>query len=190
MTLKFPKGQSDIKLSQAIKIFNIIENDNIQLLSKQVAVISIWTGHPVKDLTKVSLVQIQELFNKIGEIMIEEPENQFERIIKLGGREYGFIPDLNEITAAEFADIDQLSGDGFKVFNKILAILFREVIANTGELYAITDYLKEPLRKRKKRERIFLNMDYATARASIGFFLPYMERLATQLNQFQSPPVK
>ena len=190
MDLKFPQTQADVPLHKAIKIFKILENKDISEIAKQLSIIAIYTDHDVKDLARVKLKQINLIFEKISSILIESPRPDFKREIELGGKHYGFIPDFTKISTGEFIDIDNLSPDGFGVFNKMLAILYRPIIGRSGKFYKIVDYMSEHDDSKHKRERTFLHMDFETARGATSFFLTYLNELAKQSNLSLQEKVK
>lgn len=72
----------------------------------------------------------------------ENPEDlELERIIEIGGVEYGFEPNLSKMSYGAYVDISQyeeLSID--KNWGKIMNILYRPVEKKNGELYSIEPY--------------------------------------------------
>jgi len=193
MKLNFPTSNKSISLAQAINIFNLLSNEKLSDITKTVSALSIYTGHPMGDLVNISVKQLNELYLRMFESLTEEPSRKFKRDIKIDGVEYRIIPNFDEMNAGEFMDIDMLSQEsednktgGFANFNKILAILYRPVVLKSGELYKLKDYIEEPESEKKDRERLFLKIDFDTAKASVGFFLSFIEELGTFSKESQN----
>ena len=178
MTIKLPTSTKDIKLYQAIKFFEVSANENLSDITKQITCVNIITGVSVAKLAKVQKKQISEIYLKLYALMETEPKELNENVITIDGHKYGFIPDINAITLGEFSDIDTLSSDGFSAFNKMLAVLYRPLVLQTGELYTITDYHNEDEKVKQQREVTFLKaMDYYTAQSAIWFFFLSAKKL-------------
>jgi len=178
MTIKIPTSTKDIKLHQAIKFFEVSANENLSDITKQITCVNIVTGVSVAELAKVQKKQISEIYLKLYALMETEPTQVLDNIITVDGHKYGFIPDINAITLGEFSDIDTLSSDGFSAFNKMLAVLYRPLVLQTGELYTITDYHNEDEKVKQQREVTFLKaMDYYTAQSAIWFFFLSAKKL-------------
>ena len=66
------------------------------------------------------------LLKDVTEILQAKPD--FIHRFTFNGVEYGFIPNLNEITVGEFIDLDEYIKDG-KQLHKIAAILYRPCVS-------------------------------------------------------------
>ena len=60
------------------------------------------------------------------------------RKFKLDGIQYGFIPDLDEMSFGEY-DLDTYIGN-WKEIEKAMAVLYRPVVLSKGDKYVIEDY--------------------------------------------------
>jgi hypothetical protein len=87
-------------------------------------VISLFTGMKKQDVKKLVYTDYEGLIAQI--IAACEQDVEFEERFMLNGVEYGFIPNLDEITTAEYVDLSTIGMD-FKEMHKIIAILFRRV---------------------------------------------------------------
>jgi hypothetical protein len=74
---------------------------------------------------------------KIVNILNEEPK--FTQTFKLNGVEYGFIPNLDNITTGEYIDLDEYQKQEDKIHN-IMAILYRPINNKMNKLYTIEEY--------------------------------------------------
>jgi hypothetical protein len=78
-------------------------------------------------------ILIMDIYTKIQ--LNEDFVNRFE----FNGIEYGFIPNLSNITTQECLDLEKLLKDG-KQLNKIASILYRPIIKSFEEYYDIESY--------------------------------------------------
>lgn len=78
------------------------------------------------------------------------------KVIKVQGTEYGFIPNIDLMTAGEFVDLDayneqQVSGN-YDALLSMAAILYRPITRRLGNLYNITQYSVDTLEYQKSLE--------------------------------------
>ena len=57
----------------------------------------------------------------------------------LGGVEYGFVPELDEITLGEYIDLDTYMGDWDNI-HTAMNVLYRPIKQKLGDKYLIEDY--------------------------------------------------
>ena len=84
------------------------------------------------------------------------------RTFKLGGIEYGFVPDLDEITLGEYIDLDTYMGE-WENIQIAMNVLYRPIKQKLGEKYLIEEY--DPDTKDK-----LINMPMDAVFGSIIFF--------------------
>jgi len=82
--------------------------------------------------------------NAIIEILIDLMNNKpsLIRRFKMRGKEYGFIPNLDEMSLGEYVDLDTFIGDTDNL-HRAMAVLFRPVQNKYGNQYNIEDYTGE-----------------------------------------------
>ena len=83
-----------------------------------------FTGMKKQDVKKLVHKDYEGLMAQI--ITACEQEVGFENRFMLNGVEYGFIPNLDEITTAEYVDLSTI-GMKLEDMNKVMAILFRRI---------------------------------------------------------------
>ena len=83
---------------------------------------------------------------------------------KIGGVEYGFIPDLENITTAEYLDLDAYQNDTSHI-NRVMAILYRPIVRKYKGTYVIEDYEGSD-----KYKDIMLEVDAKVYLSAISFF--------------------
>lgn len=82
--------------------------------------------------------------NAIIEILIDlmNGKPSLIRRFKMKGKEYGFIPNLDEMSLGEYVDLDTFIGDTDNL-HRAMAVLFRPVQNKYGSQYNIEDYTGE-----------------------------------------------
>ena len=81
------------------------------------------------------------------ESAIKLGSNDFQRKVRIGAIEYGFIPNLSEMTFGEYVDLDSACTNLYKdgkingeVAHKMMCILYRPIKAKFGKYYDIELY--------------------------------------------------
>ena len=137
-----PESLGDIKLSQYQEFLETTKgSENTDWVNKQM--VGIFCDAPeitVKSLTKRQYNKILLSLNKI--ISEEWDEVQHTPIITHNGKQYGFIPDFDEISLGEQGDIDSTISDWQKM-DRVMAVLYRPVIAKRKDKYLIKPYMEE-----------------------------------------------
>ena len=123
--ISVPENIADITLDQYVK-FEALRAREESLTEQGMIerVISLFTGMKKQDVKKLVYTDYEGLMAQI--VAACEQTVEFEDRFTLDGVEYGFIPNLDEITTAEYVDLSTIGMD-FKEMHKIIAILFRRV---------------------------------------------------------------
>jgi hypothetical protein len=131
-----PTSLSEIKLSQYQKFVKIAsENEEGKFLNQKLVQIFCNTDLNIvakmkqKDLN-FAVTTITELFNKIPELVT---------IFKINGTEFGFIPNLNDMSSGEYMDLDGYITD-WEDSHKSMAVLYRPIKQKLGSKYLIEQY--------------------------------------------------
>jgi hypothetical protein len=133
MKLIVPNKMSEIKLADYQK-FVRLEGDDEFLARKAVEIfcnlkIDVILQMKAASLTKVSSI-LMNAFN-------ERPS--LTQRFKMDGKEFGFIPSIEEITVGELNDVDQYISD-WSQMHRAMSVLFRPVVATFGNRYEIEKY--------------------------------------------------
>ena len=156
--LKVPTSLSDITLGQYQEYLKLPEDlsDN-QLALKM---ISIFYNVSDKVARYIKASDVSRIVEKIS-LMFKESPTLIQRF-KLGKKEYGFIPNLDEMTFGEYIDIDTFLGDWDNI-EKAMAVLYRPIQSRYSDKYNIVPY--EPRNALKYKE-----MPLSVVMSSILFF--------------------
>jgi|TARA_R110000744_G_scaffold211127_3_gene330264 hypothetical protein len=95
---------------------------------------------PKQVMRELSLSDVSMILNKVAK-MQQSSKAEFVRRIELDGKQYGFHPNLEDITLGEYADIETLIKDGLEGnLHLLMAILYRPVIEVENDKYTIEPY--------------------------------------------------
>ena len=135
--IQVPTKLSDISLEKYQQFMAIKDsNEDEDFIGKKM--ISIFCGIKMSHvgmMKKHSVDEVAEVFLKIFTTI-----PKFQQRFEMGGKEWGFIPDLEAISLDEYIDLDNNIGD-WKTFHKAMAVMFRPIINTKGDRYEIEPYV-------------------------------------------------
>jgi len=140
MQIKFhvPETLSEITLKQ-YQDFILLDKE-MEEDAYLMAIAKIFVRGDLVHIEKLPLKKLNEIFETITNLFATE-KNKFTNIIKIDGVEYGLVPNLDELSIGEVADIEEYFKQGYeKNLHNILAILFRPITQKFGKLYNIETY--------------------------------------------------
>lgn len=138
---RIPQNLNEITLEQYQRYCEAVETIENEVYLQD-TIISILCNISIQDLRGLTLKEIQVITLSVLDIVkkFNEDELQFYNRFTLKGVEYGFIPNLNEISYGENKDIVSYMSNGFKDYHKSMAVLYRPIIKTSNETYAISEY--------------------------------------------------
>ena len=136
MKVTVPTSLSDIKLSQYQKFIRTTKDskDDNFVARQMVGIFCNLTDEQVKNIAANSF---DDLVNSITSVLIKEPK--FKSTFNLDGVDYGFIPNLDEITLGEKVDLDSYYQD-LETMDKAMAVLYRPIKIKKRDKYLIEAY--------------------------------------------------
>jgi len=134
--VKVPENLSEITLGQYQKYLKIQEGDNDEMMIAQ-KMIEIFCNVELKYVTKMRWKDVQEITLTLSNMFDED--SKFTKMFTLDQVQYGFIPNLDEITFGEFVDLDTYLQD-WQQMDKAMSVLFRPVDINVRGRYNIKEY--------------------------------------------------
>ena len=160
---KLINSWEDVTLEKWLKL---IDFNSLSKAEEAQQVISALSTIPKKLVDELSLKDVALMMEKLAELQAEK-NSSLKKIIKLEGVEYGFHPDLEEITLGEYADLETLIKLGLeKHLPEIMAILFRPVVEKKNDIYTIAAYDG----KTKIRSEIMKKMAAQQVQNALVFF--------------------
>lgn len=145
--------------------------------------VEIFCGIKLADVAKIKLTSLNELIVHFTALFNTSPK--FQPTFKIGDIEFGFIPELEEITFGEYVDLDSHL-QSWDNFHKAMAVLYRPIKTRRGEKYDIKDY--DPNVDMQELMR-FAPLDICIA-ASLFFWTLERELLQATLNYLETEITK
>ena len=122
--------------------------------------IEIFCGIPLSDSYKLKMSSVQAIVDILTDMLNEKPAHIDK--FSLDGVQYGFIPDLDEMSLGEYVDLDGNASDWQKM-HVAMNVLYRPIKIKKGTKYSIQEYTAEDPDKMK-------DMPLGVAIGSLFFF--------------------
>ena len=181
INIKVPTSLNEITLKQYKKFLSVQEkNDDPNFIQAKMMEIFCGVSHKFASLMKYS--DVEKITGSINEMFLEKPA--LITSFKLNGKEYGFIPKLDDMTLGEYIDLDSFTGD-YDNIEIAMNVLYRPIKHKLKNKYTIQEY--DP-----KTKEDLLNMPMDAVVSSLFFFLNLgMELSEITLNSLKiNPPVQ
>jgi hypothetical protein len=135
LEISVPTELNEIKLSQYQAFLKIAkDNDDVEFMNQKM--VQTFCNIDLKDVAEIKYKDVLQITASLGK-MFDVKSHRFINRFKLGGVEFGFIPDLDEMTFGEYTDLDSYIGD-WDNMHKAMAVLFRPItkkgLNNTYEI--------------------------------------------------------
>ena len=141
---------ADMKLSQYQKFLRTTEgSEDISFIHRQM--VAIFCNLSDNIVSKMTRKSFDEVVTELTKTLSSKEQQPLKRIVNHDGKEYGFIPNLDEISVGEQADIGSFIADWQKM-NKALGVLYRPVTLKRKENYLIEEYRGEQTKIEKRIE--------------------------------------
>ena len=134
--INVPSSLNEITLGQYQKFLKIAENnpDGNFLDAKM---IEIFCGIPLSDSYKLKMSSVTAILDILNEMLAITPQH-VERF-KMNGIEYGFIPDLDEMSLGEYIDLDN-NASKWEQMHVAMNVLYRPIKTSKVGKYNIEEY--------------------------------------------------
>ena len=128
--ISIPSSLKEVKLKDYQEYLTIDEPNNDDLIK---CILNI----DQKELGKIKASNVDYLLNHV--VKLFEDKQELVPTFKLYGVEYGFIPNLDEITYGENKDVTTYIND-WESMHKAMAVLFRPIKQKQRDKYIIEEY--------------------------------------------------
>ena len=174
---KVIESWDDVTLEKWIKLIKL-EGKTKGLEAKET--IAILSDIPQQLITNLGIQDVSVLLNKISELQ-KEADIKLRNIIKVGNKEYGFHPNLEDITLGEWADLETFIKEGIEDnMPEIMAILYRPITEKENDIYTIEAYNGNI----NIRAEEFKKMKAAQVQSCLVFFWSFVNVLLEILPSF------
>ena len=140
-----PDTLSEITLEQYQKFLKIQDNNEDETFLA-VKMIEIFCGIRGDHIMKMKASSIRDIAGILTDMFNQKPPLVREFTMK--GKEYGFIPKLEDMSFGEYVDLDTYVGD-FENIHKAMAVLYRPITQKYNDKYLIEEYEGEDTEKMK-----------------------------------------
>ena len=131
-----PTSLSEIPLKSYQEFMKVVEKSNDDEFIGQ-KTIEIFCGLKMKDVVKVKWSDVKSLTLHLNEIFKAKPK--FQATFKIKDMEFGFIPNLEDMTFGEYIDLES-NISNVETFHKAMAVMYRPITKKHKERYEIFEY--------------------------------------------------
>tara|TARA_Y100001938_G_scaffold123929_1_gene173603 strand:+ start:209 stop:856 length:648 start_codon:yes stop_codon:yes gene_type:complete len=131
-----PNSLNEITLAQYQKFLKIQDNNDDESFLA-IKMIEIFCGIRSDLILKMKATSIRDITNVLSEMFKETPPLVKE--FTMNGVDYGFIPNIEDMTFGEYVDLDTYIGD-FDNIEKAMGVLYRPIIQRYSNKYLIEEY--------------------------------------------------
>ena len=136
LEITIPTKLNEIKLHQYQKFLSIAkDNEDEEFLQQKM--IQIFCGVDLKNVLNFKYKDIVEITTTLSTMF--NNNHSFVQRFKMNGVEFGFIPNLEDISFGEYTDLDTYITD-WDNMHKAMAVLYRPITDKFRNTYSITDY--------------------------------------------------
>ena len=139
--LNIPDKLSDITLGQYQRFDKIqqqFEEKTIDEVALKINIISIFCGIQKDNVRKIKGAQVEQMLDIIMP-MLTEKVGPLKHRFELNNKEYGFSPNLEDMTFGEYVAADTFIPK-WENMHRVMGILFRPILRRHGETYSIEEY--------------------------------------------------
>jgi hypothetical protein len=166
VSINIPTSLNDITLNQYQQWLKIADKKEIDNFLQQ-KLIEIFCNIPLKTVTGIKATDADVIVNDILKLFKEE--SPFKDRFTLNGVEYGFIPDLNNMSLGEYVDLDNLLSE-WEQMHIAMNVLFRPITFKKKNKYLIKEY-------EAKENANMKEMPLSIVFGAMTFFLTLKEEL-------------
>jgi hypothetical protein len=137
LTLNIPESLSEVTLDQYQQWLKVAEGKDLDNFLQQ-KMIEIFCGVTLKQVMQIKAKDIESIVVQISKLFNEKDSKFIDRF-KYQEKDFGFVPELSEMTFGEYVDLDNYLAD-WQLMHKAMAVLFRPITFKKKNQYLIEDY--------------------------------------------------
>jgi hypothetical protein len=136
VNITVPDSLSEIRLEQYQKFVKLYDGEVTEEFMA-LKMLEIFCGIKLREAYQMRYKDIDGIVQILSQTLEGKP--QLVKTFKMDGVEYGFIPNLDDMTFGEYIDLDTYIGD-WQNIHKAMAVLYRPIKGRYGERYNIVPY--------------------------------------------------
>ena len=138
--LNVPESLDEITLGQYQKFLKVNTDENQgDFLSQKM--VEIFCNVKLASVLMIKFSSVTEIVAHLNNLF--DVDHKLLQTFKIGDIEFGFIPDLEEMTFGEYVDLEAHLQD-WDSMHKALAVMYRPITKKTGDKYLIRPYDATP----------------------------------------------
>lgn len=177
MKITVPETLKDITLLQFQKYNELIKREDLSDVELNRRKIYIFTGLDYASVANIKQYDAKEILETIDNALNLTVE--FEPTFTMGDIEFGFIPNLDDITQGEFIDISSYGTD-IESMHKLMAVLFRPIKKKD----LLGNYEIMPYEGTKQYATIMKAMPMSIVQGALVFFSNLASELVNYTQKF------
>ena len=124
LTLNIPESLSEVTLNQYQQWLKVAEGKDLDNFLQQ-KMIEIFCGVTLKQVMQIKAKDIESIVVQISKLFNEKDSKFIDRF-KYQEKDFGFVPELSEMTFGEYVDLDNYLAD-WQLMHKAMSVLFRPI---------------------------------------------------------------
>jgi len=184
--INVPSSLSEIPLKHYQDFLKVQADSNDEEFVAQ-KMIEIFCGIPLTDVVKMKLTSLNQLITHFTKLFSDKPT--FQKTFKIksaeGEIEFGFIPELEEISFGEYVDLESHLTT-WDSYHKAMAVMYRPIVKTRKDKYDILPYVPN---KDFQELMKFAPLDVVLA-SSVFFWNLGNELLQASLNYLEKEMMK
>jgi hypothetical protein len=136
LELTIPTNLNEITLDQYQRFIKVKETttDNELIAEKM---IQIFCGIELKEVVNIKFTEVRKLVEHFNKLFSETPK--FTPTFKVEDVEFGFVPDLQNISFGEYVDLEE-NLKSWETYHKAMAVMYRPIKLKVKDSYEIMEY--------------------------------------------------
>ena len=180
---KLIKSWADVNLKTWIKLIEFQSDSKTKEAEDTIALLS---DIPKQLIKQLSLRDVAIIMSEISELQAGQ-DSSLKNIIEIDGVEYGFHPNLDDITLGEYADIEHFIKTGIQEnMPDIMAVLYRPIVEKENDVYTIEAYDGNITIRAEKMKL----MSAEQVQSALRFFFAFVNALLTTSQSFLMEKLK
>lgn len=135
--VNIPNTLSDITLDQYQRFLKVAETKDVDDIFLMQKMIQIFCGVKLTDVFYFKINDVRNIVNEINKVLLEEPK--FLQRFNFEDVDYGFIPNLDDISFGEYIDLDE-NMNSWDSMHRAMSVLYRPIDIIKGDRYTIKKY--------------------------------------------------
>ena len=128
-----PESARELTIEQYQKFLKVEGDETFTMLKA----LEIFANIPLKVAYAMKADDIMDIGNSIFTMI--GAKHPLTRRVTFRGREYGFVPNLEEMSFGEYIDLDTYLSD-MDMLHKTIGVLYRPITKEKGDLYDVEQY--------------------------------------------------